>query len=146
VDPPLHIGSSIYHKTGIGTFKIPLERLEALRFNDVPYYSTVEIVAPGENNPDLHRYRLSISATHGGGPTNEDFSIMFHVGFGAAGVATDPATRRLCDRRADRVRRVFRPLVSDGGFDNGGGGNDSRYYFEGSWYVDVLYSKRFTRQ
>jgi len=142
VEPLLHIGPTTYAKTGHGVFEVPVERLGALRFNDLPYYSTVEI---GGLHGDTHSYDLAITATHSGGPADEHFSIMVHVNFTVPGDPKDPATRRTCERKADRVRRVFRPLVDDGTLNDADGGNDHRSYFEQSWFVDVLYSAYFTR-
>jgi TIR domain len=143
VEALLRIGETTYTKTGHGVFKVPFERLGTLRFNDVPYYSTVEVDdLPG----DLDSYELVVSATHGGGPTNEDFTIFVHVHCIVRGDARDPATRRTCERKADRVRRVLRPLVDDGILDDSDGGNDHRTYFgEERWLVDILYTASFTR-
>lgn len=142
VDSLLRIGATTYAQTGHGVFEVPLERLGALRFNDVPYYSTVEIGGlPGHTDS----YKLAVTATHSGGPADEHFSIMVHVNFTVRGDPKDPATRLTCERKADRVRRVFRPLVADGTLDDDDGGNDHRSYFEQSWLVGVLYSADFTR-
>lgn len=140
--PLLHIGSRTYTKTGAaGVFEVPLERLEDLRFIDVPYYSTVEIRPLGGPGS----YELNVSATHGGGPVNEDFTVMVHVGFLVPGDAKDVTARRLCERRSGRVQRVFRPLVANGSLDDADGGNDRRTYYNGKWFCDVLYSASFTR-
>jgi hypothetical protein len=142
VEPLLQIGTTTYVKTGHGVFKVPLERLSILRFNEVPYYSTVEVDdLPG----NLDSYELAISATHGGGPTNEDFTIFVHVHCTVRGDARDPATRRACDRKANRIRRVLQPLVDVGTLDDGDGGNDHRTYLTNCWLVNVLYSASFTR-
>lgn len=142
VEPLLYIGATAYAKTGRGVFEVPLERLGVLRFNDFPHYSTVDIIGL---HGDTDSYELAITATHSGGPADEHFFIMVHVKFTVSGDPNDPSTRRTCEKKADRVRCVFRPLVADGTLDDADGGNDHRTYFKQSWLVNVLYSADFTR-
>jgi len=76
MDETLQIGDQIFHKNSSHVFEVPLDELSTLRFTEVPYYSTVEIA---ELLGTLDSYKLQISATHAGGPHNEEFSISIHV-------------------------------------------------------------------
>jgi TIR domain len=100
----LKIGDRTFHKTS-GVFEVSLEELSLLRLAEIPYYSTVEIKQlPGT----FESYTLSISATHAGGPNNEEFFIHIHVYFVVPGNSEDPHAVALCNRRRHHIRRFFR--------------------------------------
>jgi hypothetical protein len=142
MDDLLHIRSTTYEKNSTGVFEVSWGDLDGLRFAEVPYYSTVEVAdLPGEPAT----YQLQASATHGGGPGNEDFMVFVNVTFSWDAEPLDPAAHRVCDRRFRHIRRTFRPLVDAGILADGEGENADRRYFSGAWFCQMLYSATFTR-
>lgn len=138
----LRIAAKEYAKTAGGVFEVPLGDLGPLRFADVPFYSTVELTdLPGTPNS----YRLSVSATHGGGPHNEDFTLFLHVSFRQRGEAHDTSARAACDRKLARIRRNFYTFV-EGGIVTDGDGDEHRTRWDGEWLCQILYSRSFSRE
>lgn len=137
MEPVLRIKGREYLKTSHGVFEVPLDELSGLRFIDVPFSSTVEISdLPG--NPET--YLLQISATHAGGPQNEEFFLHAHVNFF---VDIDPSSRSkvsgLADRKIQRIQKAFAPLSLNAPSENRGQFDTKR------WYCGLLYSKYFER-
>jgi len=105
----LQIGPRTYRKNASGVFAVPIDELQSLRFTQLPYYSTVEIAGlPGSRES----YTLTISATHGGGPHNEEFWISIHVNFEVPGNSENPQAVSICHRRRRHVRRFFRDTAA----------------------------------
>lgn len=138
----LRIGAALYYKTGSPfVFHVPLPELRDVRFIDVPFYSTLEV----DDLPGGHdSYRLHITATHAGGPTDEEFFLNFHVNFWQEGDAQDSIAIARCTRRIRRIQRCFRDFVEPGVLSDGDG-EAPRSRFDNKWYCGVLYSASFTR-
>ena len=84
MNQPHRINFGILEKNSSGVYKIPLTELANLRFTEIPFYSTIEMDGlPGS----VDTYGLEISATHGGGPSDEFFTLNFHVNFSVPGDA-----------------------------------------------------------
>lgn len=141
MEPVLRIEGREYSKTSHGVFEVPLHELSGLRFADVPFFSTVEIShLPG--NPET--YLLQISATHAGGPQNEEFFLSTHANFF---VDIDPSGRfkvsGLADRKIHRIQKAFAPLVESHTVN---APSENRIQFDAKrWYCGLLYSKYFER-
>jgi hypothetical protein len=105
----IHTGSQTFRKNPSGDFEVPIADLASLRFTQVPYYSTVKIGGlPG--TPES--YGLRITATHAGGPHNEQFSLSVQVHFQVLGNGQDPQVVGACNRRRRHVRRFFRDVAA----------------------------------
>lgn len=108
----LRIEGTAYTKTGSPrVFEVSLNALKSLRFNEVPCYSTVEVVDL-PRRPEPESYHLSIRATHAGcePDRNEDFMFSVHVQyFFTASTATSPLIAAV--KRNSTIRRVFAPLI-----------------------------------
>jgi hypothetical protein len=137
----LVIGGNAIQKTR-GVFEVPFSDLSGLRFVDVPAPSTVEITElPG--NAD--KYRLAVSAIHGGAPNSEDFCIFVHVTFSQKGNVGDPVAESACARKFRHIKRIFGNLVQPGIWDDGEG-EERRTRTNGEWLCGVMYSRTFTSQ
>ena len=90
-------------------------------------------------------YSLSIHATHGGGPDNEDFSIYFHVGFWYLREGKDEKDRNICYRKLRHIRRFFQGLVESEMLDDGGDDGQISAIHD-KYFCDMLYSRVFTRK
>lgn len=112
----LRIGRRTFHKNNSGVFEVSLQELSSLRFTEVPHYSTVEIAQlPGTRDS----YRLSVDATHAGGPHNEDFWVSIQVNFEVAGNSEDSQAVSACNRRRRHVRLFFREVAAQLKFSGG---------------------------
>lgn len=142
VNDILTIGKRQYRKGPSGVFEVPLSELGNLHFTAVPYYSTVEIrdLPGGEES-----YMLDITATHGGGPTNEFFALNFHVAFWQPGNWNDPASVESMDRRVRHMQRVLRDIADELQLDDREG-ERSQHVSHGRFFCSLLYSRDFDRR
>jgi hypothetical protein len=138
----LRINEKEYRKGSSATFEVPWSELSGARFGHVPYYSTIDVTnLPGSDDS----YRLGMSATHSGGPANEQFFVHVHVTFTQPGDWNTPSAVAICGRRLRHIRRFFRPIadalkVSDGH------GNDQRQVWGDRFYCCIVYSRYFDLQ
>jgi hypothetical protein len=109
----IYIGSRAYHPVRDGEFDIPFSDLGELRFPDVPYYSTL-CVKPLPVEHDF--FRIEVSATHAGGPQDEDFSLSVKIFFSVEGGPDNPSANARCYRLKRFVHRVFEPIIQQLGF------------------------------
>jgi hypothetical protein len=137
----LIIGTKTYHKTD-GVFEVPLSELGDLHFTELPYYSTVAIRDARSSDDSYH---LDISATHGGGPSDEFFSLNFHVAFWLHGDWNNSTAVDACNRRLRHIRRFFRDLAGTLALEDGEGERHTSA-FKGRLLSSVLYSRTFERQ
>jgi hypothetical protein len=112
----IRIGARTYHKVEHGVFVIPLHELDTLSFNDVPYYSQLE-VRPLPFEPSF--FDMTVTALHAGGPHNEEFSLSIKVSYTLTGQGTDPLVIAKYKRTRDYARRVLQPIAQDHGFEFG---------------------------
>lgn len=125
----IRIGARTYHKVEHGIFVIPFDELGELSFNDVPYYSQLE-VRPLPIEPSF--FGVTFEALHAGGPHNEDFSLSLKVTYKLKGQGTDPLVIAKYKRTRDYIRRVLRPVAQEHGFDFG---PDAIPFFQGEGEV-----------
>lgn len=135
----LRINQKEYRKGASATFEIPWSDLDGVRFDQVPYYSTIDIqglLATADH------YRLSISATHSGGPGTDQFFVHIFVTFNQSGDWDTPAAVAACSRRLRHIRRFFRPTAAALSLSDGHG-QDKRDVWGDQFYCGVLYSRYF---
>lgn len=135
------INFNALQKNSSGVYKVALSKLADLRFTKVPFYSTVEIDGlPGS----LDTYRLHITATHGGGPNDEFFSLNFHVQFQVPGNSNNETAVETCKRKNTHIKRFFFNTARALGLESGP--DWVPYFVENSHLLgDVLFSRNFTR-
>jgi hypothetical protein len=143
VNEVVQIGSVTYHKVKHGVFEVPRDRLESLRFTEIPYYSTVEVTGFGPDTPE-QEYRLSFDATHAGGPHNEEFMLFIHVHFHEPGDWADPNAVRAIMRRSRHIRRFFRSIAERLGLSDGPEFTPG-FAANNVLLGDVLFSRTFKR-
>jgi len=112
----IRIGVRTYHKDERGVFAIPFRELEELSFNDVPYYSQLD-VRPLSIEPSF--FNVTAHALHAGGPHDEEFSLSIKVQYTLTGQGTDPPVIAKYKRTRDYVRRVLQPVAQELGFEFG---------------------------
>ncbi|MGB9180002.1 MAG: hypothetical protein WCB68_12215, partial [Pyrinomonadaceae bacterium] len=102
----LKIGNKKYYKTSNYVFEVTYKGLKNLRFNDVPYYSSIEV----KNLPEMKgSYELSVSITHSGGSLNEQFFIHFLIYFLQPKDKSSSTVNALLSlRKLSLISRVFR--------------------------------------
>lgn len=137
----LRIGEKEYYKTSSLVFEVPFKELRSIHFTDVPYYSTIEVLnLPKKKNP----YQLSISATHSGGPRNEEFFLNFHITFHQPLEGSNSITNSLlAHRRIQRIMRLFAELVERGLVEEP---NENRVQMTDSTYIGLVFFRWFTRK
>ena len=128
-------------KNSSGVFELSADQLHGLRFTDVPYYSTVAINA---TDGDAAEYSLEFTATHAGGPHNEEFSLFVHVTYRVPGSSDDPIATNACTRRNRHIRRFFAATAATLGVRDGL--NATPFMAgPGCLYGGVLFSRYFER-
>jgi hypothetical protein len=138
----LTIGSRTYRKGSTGVFEVPVSELGDLRFTELPYYSTVKVRDQRSRDKSYH---LDITATHGGGPSNEFFCLDFHVDFWQEGDWSDSSAVEACNRHLRHIRRFFRNVASTLALEDGDGDRHISA-FQGRLLSGVLYSRTFGRE
>ncbi len=136
-----HIDFNALEKNSLGVYTVPLAEVGALRFADVPYYSTVEVEGlPGTDET----YGLKITATHAGGPTDEFFTLNLHVTFHVQGHPDDDTAVKTCRRKSKHIKRFFWKLADVLALKDG---PDWVPFFvhDSALYQDILFSRTFSR-
>lgn len=135
------INFSKLQKNSGGVYEILLSDLADLSFIEIPYYSTVEIDGLPRSSDT---YQFSISATHAGGPGNEDFTLFVHVTFRVPGDADNEAAVKTCLRRNKHIKQFFADTAQMLGLKDGPGW--APYMDAGEYLLsNVLYSRTYTR-
>lgn len=124
-----------------GVFELRADQLDDLRFTDIPYYSTVEVVGKADDSTE---YSFEFHATHAGGPGNEEFMLFAHVSYQVAGSPDDPIAIKTCYRRNRHIRRFFSATAKSLGMSDG---PDNSPFLAGRHFLlgGVLFSRHFVR-
>lgn len=107
-DEPLTIGNRTYRTIYPGVFPVPVSALGDFRMSDIPAHSTTELIDLPVSEVG---YDLSLNVTNGGGEGEDKYLTVFGcVGF-VMPLHTD---RSDVDRKMNRIRRAYAPLVEQG--------------------------------
>jgi hypothetical protein len=104
----LTIGERTYRKVYPGVFPVPVSALGDFRMMDIPAHSTIELIDIPVSEAG---YDLTLNVTNGGEKSEDKYLTVF----GCVGLVMPLNTDRTeVDRKMNRVRRAYAPLVEQG--------------------------------
>jgi hypothetical protein len=107
-DGKLTIGDRTYRKVYPGVFPVPVSALGDFRMIDIPAHSTIQLIDLPVSEVG---YDLSLNVTNGGDEGEDKYLTVF----GCAGFVLPLDTDRTeIDRKMNRIRRAYAPLVEHG--------------------------------